>query len=208
MAWGVPDLSQLPASRYYRAGPVLYQGDTGTCVGQSWRQWLSSAPIMTKDGPDAYDLYRMCTRVDEWTDNDHEHRLPNEQLKFGSSVRAGAKVITSLSRMQSYVWAFSVDDMKAWLLGGHGTIVMGSVWKTQMFTPDAKGYCRVRGVVEGGHAYLCVGYSSYWRAFRFINSWGDWWGHKGRFWMTEDDVALLLQEGGEACTAIEQKLAA
>lgn len=204
----LPDLWQLPPTRYYRAGPILTQGDTGTCVGHAWRQWLSSAPLMTKGGPSAYDLYRSIVLVDDWTDNDWEATAPDDKLQFGTSVRAGAKAIMQLGRMQSYVWAFSVDDMKTWLLAGHGTVVIGSAWKTEMFTPDAGGFVHVRGNVEGGHAYLCIGYSRYYRAFRFVNSWGEWWGQKGRFWMHEDDMALLLQEGGEACTAIEQKIAA
>lgn len=208
MAAELPDLSALPSTRYYRAGPVLTQGNTGTCVGHAWRQWLSSAPLMTKGGPSAFDLYRYCLSLDEWQENDWEINARDDQLQFGTSVRAGAKAITQLGRMQTYVWAFSVDDMKAWLLGGHGTVVIGSLWKSQMFTPDTSGFVHVHGDVVGGHAYLCLGYSSYYRAFRFVNSWGEWWGQKGRFWMSEDDMALLLQEGGEACTAIEQKIVA
>jgi len=44
------------------------------------------------------------------------------------------------------------------------------------------------------------------RAFRAINSWGRSWGQNGRFWIRQDDLMLLLQEDGEACAAVEQRV--
>jgi hypothetical protein len=69
----------LPSFRYYRTAQTLDQGPFPHCVGYSWRQWLSSAPLMTKTGPSAVEIYRQAQQVDEW---------PGEMYD-GTSVRGG-----------------------------------------------------------------------------------------------------------------------
>src|SRR5688572_11619582 len=46
---------------------ALNQGDTGTCVGHAWRNFLRCAPVMMeKTGPSAYDIYRTAVPLDDW----------------------------------------------------------------------------------------------------------------------------------------------
>lgn len=184
------------SSPYYRTGRVLDQGSTPQCVGYSWRQWLSSAPIMSKGGPDASLVYREAQLVDEWPGQDYD----------GTSVRAGAKVLHALGHIHSYWWGFNSVTVRDWILDGWGTVVLGINWYEAMFHPDNDGCIEPRGPLRGGHALLCVGYSAGRKAFRLINSWGEGWGQKGRCWLRAQDLDLLLEQQGEACMAVEQQV--
>ena len=183
----------LPKYRYYSVTSILDQGASPTCVGHAWRGWLSAGTIRNLGGPNPYALYDAAQRVDEWPGEDYD----------GTSVRAGAKVLQSLGFITEYRWAWDASTVKLWLLMGYGPVVFGTNWTRSMFTPDRQGYVRPTGAVVGGHAYLCVGYSSAADAFRFVNSWGRGWGQVGRFWMRGVDVTALLHADGEACTAVE-----
>lgn len=193
----------LPRSRYYRTGPVLNQGATGTCVGHAWRGWLSSAQVMLppSQGPDPFAIYDQATQVDEWIGNDQD-----QNRSFGTSVRAGAKIMASHGHLQSYLWAVDAWDVATWLLQGLGVVVFGTNWTADMFHPLPSSLVRPTGRVVGGHAYLCVGYSQESRLFRFQNSWGRAWGQRGRFSMTSDDVERLIRDQGEVCCATQLRL--
>lgn len=188
---------QLPRIRpWYRTGPVLYQNGYPRCVGYMWRQWLSSALIMSKVGPSADEIYIEAQKVDEWPGEDYD----------GTSVRGGAKVLHRMGHIGTYTWATNAEEVKNFLVGGFGTVGLGTDWWTGMFSPDIKGFIHPTGVVEGGHAYLCVGYSPSRHAFRILNSWDESWGEKGRAWVHFDDANMLIESFGEACCATEVKL--
>lgn len=196
-----PMRAMLPArvaivSRFYETGPVLDQGDTSQCVGFSWRQFLTSAPLVTTDGPSAAQLYHEAQVNDEWPGEDYE----------GSSVRGGAKALTTDGRLKSYVWAASAADVRDFLITT-GTVVMGTDWLRNMFTPSKNGVLRVSGALEGGHAYLLCGYDAKANRFQMINSWSTSWGLDGKAWINFKDLDRLLARQGEACAAVEQGLA-
>jgi hypothetical protein len=190
---------RLPTSRFFRSGLVLDQGATSSCVGHAWRQFLSSAPLMTKAGPDAFKIWNDAKAIDEWTDT-------NPGDEEGTSVRAGVKVLQSLGHIASYVWAFSAGDCRDFILGGFGPLVFGTWWYGSMFDPDPAGFVTISGSPIGGHAYFVVGYSTQRDAFRCVNSWGREWGQSGRFWLPFDLAHRLIQEDGEACAATEMRL--
>lgn len=200
-----------PGTRHYRPGVVLNQGKTGTCVGHGWRGWLDGAPLMTKAGPDAFDLYRAFVRVDEFPDNDREAVSTDDlDLQYGTSVRAGAKVLQSAGQISEYRWAEGADDVRAWHLSGLGTVVLGIAWTDAMFRPDRNGFVHYAGRVEGGHCIKTTGWSDARGprgAVRIQNSWGSAWGQGGRAWIAFDDLDRLIRDDGEACAAIEQRLA-
>ena len=193
MASAVDD-STLRPYRFYSTGKILDQGSTSSCVGHAWRQWLSSALMRTKSGPDPFDIYYQAQRHDEWPGEDYD----------GTSVRAGAKVLQTAGHISTYVWAFDAATMRRWLLNNKGTVVVGTWWFEKMFVPDGKGYLDPSGTPVGGHAYLVVGFSQPKNAFRIVNSWGSDWGQNGRAWVRYNDMDFLVQEGGEACTAVEK----
>jgi C1A family cysteine protease len=199
----LPSRVALPESKHWVTGPVLDQGATGSCVGHAWAGWLTASPMRTKNGPSPYQIYRECVVLDEWAANDMEANLSDTELQWGTSVRAGAKALEARGHIQEYLWAFDLDTIKRYVLL-RGTVVMGTDWYTGFFEPNSKGFVKPTGIIEGGHAYVCNGYSKIQKAFRCLNSWGPAWGQKGRFWIAEDVMAQLLKDGGEAASAIEK----
>lgn len=184
----------LPKFKYWSAGPVLDQGETPMCVGFSWKQWMQTKPLRTLDGPSPEFIYNECKKIDE---------LPGVD---GTTTKAAVTVMQGEGRVQSYLWATNMDELKAFLLT-KGPVCVGTEWTDDMFYTDSKGFVHPSGAAAGGHAYLCIGYSTMRKSFRFINSWGKSWGENGRFWISEEDFAhLLFDRYGEACAAIEQKV--
>ena len=185
----------LPASKYWMfARAPLDQGSESSCVGHSWKAFLMAAPVSTSDPdeePKALTIYQEAQKRDEWDGEQYQ----------GTSVRAGAKYLQELGLISSYQWAFDAETVARYVLTV-GSTVLGTAWYSGMFNPGSDGFVRLTGDAVGGHAYLALGYSRERRAFRCLNSWGNW-GQKGRFWLAEDDLARLLQEGGEAASAVE-----
>lgn len=202
-----------PGTRHYRTGPIWEQGHTGTCVEHGWRAKASAAPIMQAVPLPHYDLYRKIVLVDEFPDNDSEATAPDDQLQAGTSVRAGAKVLQTMGMVKNYVWAGSVEDIRAWHLAGFGGVVLGTSWQADMMNTDTQGFVSATGSVVGGHCYASCGWNDRVKhngrtvpALRCQNSWGAEWGQAGFFWIEQDDLVKLMQDSGEACAAVELKL--
>jgi len=192
----MPSLIATRTKMFWITGPVLNQGSYPHCVGYAWKQFLQTTPRRTLVGPNGTDIYREAQYIDEW---------PGESYD-GTSVRAGAKVLNNRSYLSEYVWGYSVDVIRDFVLM-RGPAVLGSAWHQGMMNPDVNGWVYPVGPIMGGHAYVACGYSAVRNAFRCINSWGLQWGQKGKFWLHRDDLQVLLNSGGEACSAIEKKSA-
>lgn len=191
---------------------ALDQGQTGTCVGHAWRNFLRCAPIRTeRGGPSPFDIYRSAVSNDVWPDNDDEAELPDGDagLDFGTSVRAGAEAVTAFGRLKSYVWAFELQAAIEWVLT-QGPVVLGTNWYSSFSRPDTEGIVRIQpnASVVGGHAYLLRGVNARRALARCSNSWGDEWGLSGEFMLPFRDLERLIHEDGEACAAVEKRLAA
>jgi C1A family cysteine protease len=145
------------------------------------------------------EIYCAAQKRDPWVGD-----CDNPQYD-GTSVRAGAKYLQELGYVGEYLWAFNSTDVTNWLLSGKGPIVLGTVWYNSMFYPDEKGIVPVHPESggAGGHAYLVVGANLDKGMIRIVNSWGTGWGQNGRAWIKLTDLDKLLQQQGEACTAIE-----
>jgi len=202
----------LPTRKTWRINSEsLDQGNTGTCVGHAWRNFLRCAPIRTdKRAPTAYDIYREAVKTDEWSSNDNEGTLPDGDpgLDDGTSVRAGAEAVTKAGLLKSYLWAFNLQSVIEWILT-EGPVVLGTNWYDSMSRPNAEGISAIspQAANIGGHAYLVRGVDTKRRlAGPCPNSWGDDWGKSGEFYLPFADLERLIHEQGEAATAIEQKL--
>lgn len=198
-------LPPKPRKRPYNLGPTLDQLNTPQCVGFSGRDKLASAPLMMGEGvgPSPVQLYRGAQDNDEWFGNDYD----------GTSVRGLFKYLQQLGYIKSYVWASSVTDCERFVLGGYGTIIVGTDWTESMFTPRVDGFVTVEGGTVGGHAYHLFWMVPSLREVWFKNSWGPRWGVKlhgrpGCFKMTYDDLDTLLARDGEAGAGIEVKVKA
>jgi len=191
MRWSAP--IAIAPYRNYRTGPVTAQGNFPHCVGHSWAGFLSSAPLMTEDGPAPEAIYHGAQEHDEWEGTNYD----------GSSVRGGAKFLQLQGRLSGYLWAFTVEDIERWVLGGNGCVVLGTNWRQGMFDPEKDGRLRLTGPTVGGHAYLLYGMHHARGIARIQNSWSRNWGVNGRAYLSYDDLRTLLSEDGEACTSVE-----
>jgi len=193
---------RLPLFKFWQRGtPVLDQGQTPQCVAYAWKQWLMSSPIRQGQKQDPAGIYAQAQQEDEWPGEDYE----------GTSVRAGAKVLQQRGFIANYLWAHSIDEIRDWIIA-KSPVVLGTNWYSEMFNgywgeDRLSGFwVQPQGALVGGHAYLALGYSFNRRAFRCLNSWGMNWGQRGKFWIAEEHLAELLQQNGEACVAVEERL--
>lgn len=199
-----------PVTKTWSIAPrSLDQGNTGTCVGHAWKNFLRCAPMQTETGPSPFDIYRAAVLLDSWVANDNEAILPDGDplLDDGTSIRAGAEAMMQTTRLKSYVWAFSVQSVIEWALT-KGPVVLGTNWYSSMMDVNAEGIAKItqQAHLYGGHAYLLRGINTKRALATCENSWGDEWGRKGAFFLPLSDLERLLHEDGEACAAIEQKL--
>lgn len=139
--------------------------------------------------------YRRAQALDAW-DGDEE----TDPRYEGSSTLGAAKAAKALDLVPGdweYRWAFEgVDEVKDAL--DFAPVAVGTVWRTGMDEPDAKGVVRNEGTERGGHAWYVGDWNPHSRLFDAWNSWGVAWGQKGRFKVPETSLAELLAEDGEA----------
>ncbi len=203
---------KLPTKKTWAiAKTALDQGNTGTCVGHGWRNFLRCAPIRTtKPDPSAFTIYREAVLLDPWKENDGEAKLPDNDpgLQSGTTVRAGAQALDARSLLKSYVWAFDLQTAVEWALT-QGPVVLGTNWYSS-FNPDAEGIVHITPTakVEGGHCYLWRGADTKRALALCSNSWGDGWGKSGEFYLPFRDLERLIHEDGEVCSAVQQRLKA
>lgn len=174
-------------------GPVLDQGNLGSCVGDAVAQALNTVPLrrgrrlLNED--DAKDLYRAATRLDgfpgEWEPDD-----------TGTSGLAGCKAAKQAGYITEYRHAFTLGQA----LGSAvvAPVIIGVNWYTGMLNPDSNGYLHPTGVVEGGHEVAVTGINVTLQRVTILNSWGRW-GLNGRAHLSWDDLGQLLAEDGD-CT--------
>ncbi|MFC7547019.1 C1 family peptidase [Plantactinospora sp. GCM10030261] len=170
----------------------LDQGDTGHCVGFGWAGWVDATPVPgTYQNADAHALYYECKIIDG---------EPGEEN--GSTVRSGALALRNRGRVAAFGFADNLTEIDEWI-NAQGTVVVGTEWTQDMFTPDGDGYVKPTGSVQGGHCYLMLDRLDAEDAYLFQNSWGDNWGQSGRFKIKSRDFEGLLASQGEACCAAE-----
>lgn len=193
----------LPVKKLWKINSTaLDQGKTGTCVAHAWCNFLRCEPDQTEEGIDQlrWEIYDRAILLDEFTDNDHD-----TDRQMGTTIRAGAKAVTELGRLKSYLWAFELQPALEWVLT-QGPIVLGTRWYSSMMRPNKEGIIKIKRFsrVEGGHAYLWRGADTRRGLADCCNSWGDGWGDSGDFKLSFRDLERLIHEQGECCTAIEQ----
>lgn len=190
--------------RFWPAQPSLDQRASGTCVGHAWAHYIADGPI--ENPPvDPYDIYREAVVRDVWPDNDVEATYAeDQQLAWGTSVRAGAQALQERGLIANYLWAFDVEQILSTLLYV-GPVVFGTMWYDEMFFPNFSDdyMLRVEGPRAGGHAYVLNGVDINAGYVRVKNSWGTYWGKNGTARMAVEDVDRLLHEQGEAAIAVE-----
>lgn len=185
--------------------PRIDQGATSQCVVYTGDNLLRARPVCNKGFLTAEGRtreYKEVQKLDQWPGEDYD----------GSSILGLMRRLQVLGMIKNYGWARTVEQVMNHVLHV-GPLAMGTTWTTDMFTPDKHGYIRFTGEVVGGHAWTLVGgdldrldpLTGRRGAVRKLGSWGPNWGDAGRAWITLDDLQKLLDDWGEAATAIELK---
>jgi hypothetical protein len=186
-----------PRSRTHRIYWVGQQGAHPHCVGFAWTGFLRATPYShTHLMPS--EVYAGAQKDDEWAGENYD----------GSSVLGGARYLSRLTIADGplspdigpYHWAKTVDEVLD-CIGLRSPVVLGTDWHTDMFKPNSRGVINATGALEGGHAYLAIGYDDRKGLVKIVNSWGKGWGIAGRAFLSYDDLAKLLEHQGEACVA-------
>lgn len=182
--------------KYWNPGTILDQGYTSQCVAYTAEGLLMASPYRNLMYRTPAELYLEAQRVDEW---------PGEEpVYYGTSIRAGMKVLQSAGYLTGYQWAFDAETVVRYILST-GPVALGTNWYLAMSSPDRYGFVHPVGPIVGGHAYLATGANRDIKctdgtkgAIRFVNSWGTYWGQTGKAWMSFATLDRLIKEFGEA----------
>lgn len=188
--------SRIPLqSKYWNSyGWHGNQGDNQSCIGYGWSHWLHCSPIRQFMRPEG--IYELAQKYDEWSFMPHD----------GSTVRAGAKVLSMLGAINEYRWTWD-----AYTVANHivkvGPVVLGVNWYEYMDEPDKNGLMKVQGENYGGHCICATGFNHRDKLIKIKNSYGEEdWGKKGYGYLRIKDLNRLLDEDGEACVGVESDL--
>ena len=190
------------------AGPILDQKAEGACVGFGWTAQALATPFVVNlktipgkapktPQPFARYVYSAAKKIDEYPGEDYE----------GTSVLAGAKVMSAHKTIASYSWAFNIDDVIDALIQ-KGPVVLGINWYEGMYEAP-NGVLSVTGDQVGGHCILAIGYTVSSKklggrpSITLQNSWGKKWGVNGLAEIAVDDLHKLLNDQGEACIPLK-----
>lgn len=184
-----------PRSYTWRVGVNLDQGQEGACVGFGFSHELAARPrVISVTNEFAQGVYKSAQEVDEWPGNAYS----------GTSVLAGAKVLTSAGYYSEYRWGYTLDEA-VMAVGYKGPVVVGFNWMTGMMTPDADGFIHATGNIEGGHCVLIYKVSVKQRYFGVWNSWGGDWGQGGTCKISFDYFEQLMNASGDVCIPLRTK---
>jgi hypothetical protein len=201
----------LPDEQVWRHGKILDQGNTGTCVGHAWVSWENCEPrgqAVQQATKTAFKWYDEATQIDPWDDNDND-----TERQFGTSTQAGVEIGIKWGLGQSYVWAERREAISAFVRspkGVGGPVVLGTNWYGSMFETDFKYFLHVdlRSGLEGGHEWMIFGVTLDEDGndiYHCQQSWGEYWGDDGIFYLHGSDLDKLIMVGAESCTIIQTK---
>lgn len=194
--------------RLWTPGPVIDQGSEGHCVGFGWSLELSSSPVRIPLVTDAFAhaMFYKAQAVD---------RRESRYYEDGATVLAGAKAVLESGFMDSYRWAFTIDDLIDGIVN-EGPCVTGIDWYDGMYGTRPSGMVEVSGSLVGGHCITFVGYHPGMRirgegwtkrheVLIWQNSWGTGYGKRGIGYVKVEDVQNRLMPNGEFCFPIHRK---
>jgi len=178
--------------------PVLDQGQVGSCTGNAGIGDINTVPfplnshIYTPDENGALKLYEDAQVIDGVA--------PYPANDNGSSGLSIAKVLLKNGLISSYQHTFTLNDALKAL--SKYPIITGINWYDKMYNPDQDGRVHPTGIIKGGHEIQAYKVDTKLGRIWFYNSWGDNWGIKGTFYLTWEDYANLLSQGGDTTVLI------
>lgn len=188
----------LVTTMHTHHGPVLDQGQLGSCTGNAASQALNTDPLLLAGRrllteADAIAIYSWATHHDSY-----DGAYPPEDT--GSDGLAVGKAAKHLGLISRYGHAFGLQHVLGALV--LHPLIIGIPWLQGMFTPGADGYLQVTGAVAGGHEVCLRGVDVERQAVRLLNSWSASWGDQGEAWLRWADLGSLLAQRGDATVLI------
>lgn len=187
--------TQLRTVLHQHHGPVLDQGQLGSCTANAITQACNTDPLiragrqlLTED--DALKAYEYATAHDAFPG-----QYPPDDT--GSSGLAAAKAAQHLGWIRAYHHAFGLRHTLEAL--ARTPVIIGIEWTRDMFHPDEHGYVHPSGDVVGGHEVCLVGIDVDRKDVTILNSWGDSWGEQGTARLSWVDLEDRLRNKGD-CT--------
>jgi len=193
-----------PRSYTWRCVSHLDQGAEGACVGFAATHELVARPMEIRHLSADFArqmIYWEAQKIDPWEGGSYPGAEPRYE---GTSVLAGIKVLKTLGYIESYRWAFGLNDL-VMAVGYCGPAVLGLPWYEGMFEPRSCHHLHVDGELAGGHAILCKAVDIKARTFVLHNSWGPRWGVDGDALISWEEMDRLLHEEGEAVIPLGRK---
>jgi hypothetical protein len=191
------ELAPLRTVTHRHYGPVLDQGELGSCTGNAIAQALNCTPLrrgrVLLTEADAVKLYSRATVLDEF-----DGSYPPEDT--GSSGLAVCKAAKEAGLIKAYHHAFGVDQALAALV--LSPIIIGVPWYDEMFFPDSNGYLNIRGDMVGGHEVSLIAINVKKERVTLLNNWSSQWGINGRAYLRFADLDALLKQQGDATVPV------
>jgi hypothetical protein len=182
-------------NRTWRRPAPFDQGQTSSCVGQTMKGLLTTTPFTAhlspaqRAGLNALDIYRHAQDFDEWPGANYD----------GTSALGACKYLLSVNLITGYRWCFGHQQIID-TISHVGPVGIGVRWLNGMMFTDPAGFIHATGAEVGGHEVELNGVNVKGKYVLGTNSWGAGWGVKGRFKLSWDDLAKLVDGDGDAVT--------
>lgn len=189
-----------------RPTAAFNQDGTSGCTGNSAEGQACTYPHRRKGHryteSEALRVYARATEIDPWPDETFSYP-PKGGQDTGSSVLCAIKAAIERGlfgppESVEYRWVFHGAAELGTAICTVGPACVGVNWYEGFDRPDPAGRVAIAGQVRGGHAFEVLGYDPDWDEFLCVNSWGIYWGVKGRFIVPGRVMDRLLHEQGEA----------
>lgn len=207
--------SKLPTSVSHKSimGPIVDQGDIGSCTGVSTSTLVMSERIRTKETPEFRPsilfIYYNARRLEGTVSQDagaeirstiksvnqwgfcSERNWPYVESKFKQKPPERAYYAANLYKTVEYFRLDNskINELKACLASGHAFVFGYQTYESGEIADRNGGKIpmpKTKDSSLGGHAVVCCGYDDDKKLFQIHNSWGTDCGDKGYYYLPYD----------------------
>jgi len=200
-----PPARQSIPNRTYSRTSIFDQGNSPSCTAHAAIGLLRTSPFASSfaqrhsydDEMEIIAFYEESKDYDPWDGREYD----------GTSSDAPYRLLRAKGVIDEWKWLFGEAEVRKYV-AWYGPCTIGVNWYENMFYPDpVSHFLDVSGPLAGGHEVELIQFKpnnpntpTGKGRYKIVNSWGRGWGDNGRAWITSDDLALLLDQNGDAVT--------